>query len=75
MKYDTVDFFEEGIKSGGIGERVGAMLLAEGYKGKYAVHAIDNKFVPQASVEGALKSCGLDAEAMRKTILERIEGK
>lgn len=57
-------FFEEGIRNGGIGEKLGSMLLERGYCGKYRIKAIDNKFVEQASVSELLSAYGLDCEAM-----------
>ena len=57
-------FFEEGIRNGGIGEKLGSTLLEKGYSGKYRIKAIDNKFVGQASVSELLSLYGLDCEAM-----------
>ncbi len=66
--YDELHFFEEGIKSGGIAEHLASMLLESGYKGKYVIHAIENGFVPSATVGRALQKCGLDVESMKKII-------
>lgn len=63
-------FFEEGMKNGGIAERVGFMLLERGYKGRYTVTAIDNKFVEQASVEEQLSAYGLDCRSMIELVGE-----
>ncbi len=57
-------FFEEGIRNGGIGEKLGSMLLEKGYCGKYRIKAIENEFVQQASVSELLSLYGLDCEAM-----------
>ncbi len=57
-------FFEEGIRSGGIGEKLGSALLEKGYCGKYRIRAIENKFVEQASVSELLSAYGLDCDAM-----------
>lgn len=62
----SIYFFEEGIKSGGIGEKLGSELLEKGYSGKYRIKAIENKFVEQASVSELLCAYGLDCEAMIK---------
>ena len=59
-------FFEEGIRNGGIGERLGSELLERGYCGKYRIRAVENKFVEQASVDELLSLYGLDCEAMIK---------
>lgn len=62
--YDEIHFFEEGIKNGGIAELTAARLLESGFKGKYKIHAVDNKFVPCAAVSDAIKACGLDTDSM-----------
>ncbi len=66
--YEEIYFFEEGIKSGGIGEHLGALLLEKGYKGKFLNTAIENKFVPAASVSRALENNNLDKDSMEKII-------
>ena len=65
-------FFEEGQKSGGIAERLGCILLENGYSGKYSITAVDDKFVEQASVSDLLNKYGLDNEAMIKKISEEF---
>ena len=65
-------FFEEGQKSGGIAERLGCILLENGYSGKYSITAVDDKFVEQASVSDLLNKYGLDNEAMIKKIREEF---
>lgn len=62
--YNEIHFFEEGIKSGGIGELCASALLEKGYNGIYRIHAVDNKFVPTATVTAAIKGCGLDTDSM-----------
>ncbi len=59
-------FFEEGIRSGGIGEKLAAELLERGYCGKYRIRAIEDKFVEQASVDELLEAYGLNCDAMIK---------
>ena len=60
----AVFFFEEGIRSGGIGEKLGSELMERGYCGKYKIRAIENRFVEQASVKELLSIYGLDCDAM-----------
>ena len=62
--YKNIHFFEEGIKSGGIAEHIGSLLAEIGYKGEYTVHAIENEFVPQATISSSLKKYNLDTDAM-----------
>ncbi len=67
--YRRIVFFEEGSRSGGIGQQLGAMLMESGYRGDYEVHAID-RFIPTCSVEDGLRACGLDADSMVKVLTE-----
>lgn len=66
----SIYFFEEGMRNGGIAERLGSMLLERGYSGKYRIRAIENKFVEQASVSELLSIYGLDCKAMTDFIGE-----
>lgn len=65
-----VFFFEEGIRNGGIGERVGLRLLECGYKGRFSLTAVDNRFVSQASVSELLRDYGLDSAGIVNRISE-----
>lgn len=60
----TIYFFEEGQKNGSIGERIAFELLEKGYKGRFALTAIENKFVEQATIDQLLNIYGLDASSM-----------
>ncbi len=64
-------FFEEGIKSGGVGEAFGTQLLIGGYTGKYSHIAVDNTFVHHAPIPELLDEFGLSADEMAKEILRR----
>ena len=74
-QFDEIYFFEETVKSGGIGEHLGAELLQKGYKGKYSINAIEEGFVPAAESSKALKNCGLDSSAMKEAIQGVNDGK
>lgn len=65
-------FFEEGIRSGGIGQLLALQLLEDGYQGFYKLTAVDDQFVHQASVEQLLEEYRLDTEGMIKVISEDI---
>lgn len=65
-------FFEEGIRSGGVGEHLAAMLLAVGYHGTYSLTAVNDKFVEQATVASQLAAYGLDSAHMVETILGSV---
>lgn len=55
-----VFFFEEGAKSGGIGETFLDLLNDCGFKGDFKLTAIDNQFVEHASVERLYERYMLD---------------
>lgn len=55
-------FFEEGVRTGGIGEQFGMGLIRAGYQGLYRLYAVEDCFVPQASVERQCALHGLDIE-------------
>lgn len=63
-------FFEEGIRSGGIGERFGELLLENGFKGAYTLTAVPDEFVVHAPVSSQMKRYKLDAEGMLSVITE-----
>ncbi|MDR1805318.1 MAG: 1-deoxy-D-xylulose-5-phosphate synthase [Clostridium sp.] len=64
-----VYFFEEGVRAGGVGERFGAALLEQGYRGEYKITAVEGGFVPQASVKSLLARYKLDSKGMAELIL------
>ena len=64
----NVFFFEEGMQYGGVGEHFGYLLSQEGFSGKYYVKAVNNQFVPQASMAQALHHLGLDNQGMANLI-------
>jgi len=61
---ERIDFYEEGIRTGGAGERFGLMLLERRWPGRFTLAAVEG-FARHASVEELIKEHGLDAEAMR----------
>jgi len=66
--YKNVYFFEEGIKSGGIGEKLMCKLFSEGFSGKYEIVAVDNEFVKTADTESQLKKYGLDRKSIENKV-------
>lgn len=68
--FEKIHFFEEGILAGGIGETLDYELTKKGYTGMYKITAIEDKFVPHATVANALKHQHLDADSMCRLILE-----
>lgn len=67
-RFKEIEFFEETVKSGGIGEHLAAMLLEVGFKGKFRINAVENEFVSAAESSKALANCGLDSTAMIRKI-------
>lgn len=61
-------FYEEGVRSGGVGEKFAATLLQNGYKGTYDINAIEDCFVKQAKVDELMKQYKFDCES----IVEKI---
>lgn len=64
LQCKSIFFFEEGIRSGGVGEAFALQLLESGYKGKYKLQAVNDCFVEHASVSQLLKQYGMDTESM-----------
>ncbi len=73
MGYDCVLFVEEGIENGSVAEHFYNCLAKQGFFGHYAVRAVNDRFVPQASVSSQLKMLGLDAQGVAEFITS--EGK
>lgn len=63
-KTENIFFFEEGIKSGGVGEHVGAMLSESGITANYRHIAVEEGFVKQAPVSSQLKKYHLDTDSV-----------
>ena len=67
--FSDVFFFEEGIKSGGVGEKFGYMLSESNFRGKYILTAIDDVFVKHAPMMEQIKSFGLDTDGMVSKVM------
>lgn len=74
MSANAIYFFEEGVRSGGTGEKFAAELLENGYKGRYSLTAVEDCFVKQATVDAQIKNNHLDSESMVKKIKENSYG-
>lgn len=70
LSCERIFFFEEGIRSGGVGEKFALELLERGFKGFYKLIAIPDKFVSQATVAQQLEQYGLDTKSMINIISE-----
>lgn len=65
-------FFEEGIKSGGVGESFADLLLEHSVNVKYKHICINDEFVKQAGVASQLKKYRLDEQSVLDIINEEM---
>ncbi len=70
----SIFFFEEGVRDGGVGEKLALLLMEAGYKGDYHLTAVDYCFVKQGTIPSLLRQHGLDAEGMIKTVGSAFDG-
>ncbi len=71
LKYNEIYFYEESVYSGSIGQSFADMLFNKGYSGKYEHMAIDDTFVPHATVKSLLKKYKLDTESIIEKFSEK----
>ena len=62
--FEEIYFYEESMKTGGIGEHFDLLLAGENYKGKFVLNAVEDTFAAPASVDEQLKEFGLDVDSM-----------
>ena len=62
--YEKIYFYEEGMKTGGIGEHFLALLNAKGFRGKFSLRAVENTFVKAAEVSEQMKEFMLDTDSI-----------
>lgn len=63
--------FEEGMKSGGIGEKIGSILMEKSIRADYSITAVNNSYAPQASVDDLIRMYKLDKDSIVNKILEK----
>lgn len=73
VKCKKTFFFEEGMRSGGVGEVFAALLLERGYPGSFSLTAVDNEFVAHASVARLMDKYSFSAEKMCEKIISEVE--
>lgn len=66
-------FVEEGVRSGGVGEKFAATLLQKGYKGTYNLKAVDDCFVKQSKINELYKEFGFDCESIAQQVKEIVK--
>lgn len=67
-KCQKILFYEEGVKSGGIGELFAVQLLQLHYSGSYTHIAVDNTFVDHASIPTLRRRYHLDCASMTEEL-------
>lgn len=68
MGAKRVFFFEEGMRDGGVGQRLFAAMAERGMTPAMKLTAV-GQFVPQATVASCLRQYGLDKQGMVNTVL------
>ena len=71
MKHSNIYFYEEAVRSGSIGQSFADALFDRDYNGKYEHIAVDDSFVPHASVSALMKKYHLDRDSIIKKFSEK----
>ena len=66
--------FEESVGSGSIAEHLLGRLNRAGFRGRYEMMTLPDRFIPQCSVPEALDRFGLSAGAIERRIRQEMEG-
>lgn len=61
-------FFEEGMRSGSVSERFATRAFENGYSGNISITAVDDVFIPHATVSETLKALSLDSDSIYNKI-------
>ena len=68
----NVFFFEEGIKSGGVGESFATLMLENDVKAGFSLTAFPDCFVKQGKADSILKQYSLDSDGMYKIVTTEL---
>jgi len=68
-----VFFFEEGVKSGGVGESFATLMLEKDIKSNFSLTAFPDCFVKQGKTDSILHQYFLDSEGMYNTVKKSLE--
>lgn len=69
-KFNHIYFFEEGERSGGVGQAFALKLLENSYNGTFRLTAVEDEFVAPAKCEELLEQYHLNSKEMIKIIRE-----
>ncbi len=72
-EYDTIVTVEENVKTGGYGQMVSLFLHENDCKNQLLTFAIPDCFVEHASSGRQRQWCGIDADSITESILEKIK--
>lgn len=67
-----VFFFEEGIKSGGVGESFATLMLEKNVKAGFSLTAFPDCFVKQGKLDSILKQYSLDSDGMYNVVITEL---
>ena len=67
-----VFFFEEGIKSGGVGESFATLMLEKGINADFSLTAFPDCFVKQGKLDSVLKRYSLDSEGIYNVVTTEL---
>lgn len=71
LKHNEIYFYEESVRSGSIGQSFADSLFEKGYNGKYEHIAVDDTFVPHATVKSLLEKYNLDTVSIVEKFSEK----
>lgn len=71
-RYDLIVTLEENVLAGGFGEQVSEYLTARDYSGHVLNVAVEDCFVKQGTVDQQMARLGMDAESVRRRIMEML---
>ena len=68
----NVFFFEEGVKSGGVGESFATMMLEKGVEAGFTLTAFPDCFVKQGKLDSILKQYSLDSDGIYNIVTTEL---
>ena len=68
LKYKKIFFFEEGERSGGVGQALSLRLLESSFSGEYRLTAVDDRFVSPATYPQLLDEYSMSADKIVEVI-------
>ena len=72
-KFDCIVSLEEGVRNGGMGEKVLRILYEDGYKGKFINVSVQDQFVTHGAPDQLLKELGMDADSVAEKVREVLK--